>query len=282
MGGIATLGLGALGAGTANGASTPPSRATHVVTTVSFNVNLRIAMPGQYATALRAHGKTDFVHHAVTATVTLPPVGLHASVPDSAGSLPGDKPLSLQAIWVAGHAYVMVPSSLSALVGDAKVLSIPVSASDTTKVATAFTQSSVALTYAQLLLSELVQHQKQHHVGSKTIGGVKATGTEADLTLAQLLKLVPALSPSMSSDAKALSAVTIPVTVWVDHAGRLVEVSMAATDSSSGSISGTVQFSGYNAKVDISPPAPGSVQPAPTSVQQLLGDVDIFGVTPFA
>jgi hypothetical protein len=278
IGGIATLGLG--GFGTAADAAPRPSSAP-VVTSVSFDVNLRVTMPGQYATTLRARGKTDFVHHALTATVTLPAVGLHASA-DGLGSLPGDKPLTLAAIWVDGRAYVTVPPSLAALAGGAKVLSVPVSGSDAGKVATAFTQSSVALSYTRLLMSELVQPDQQHRVAARTIGGVRATGTRADLTLAQLLKLVPGLSPSMSGDIKALAGVTIPVTVWVDRSGRLVEVALSPSSSPSGSISGTVSFSDYDAKVDIAAPAAGTVKTAPASVQQMLGGLDLFGVTPFA
>ena len=86
----------------------------------------------------------------------------------------------------------------------------------------------------------------------------------------------------MTDDAKALAQVTIPVTVWVDRDGRLVEVTMAATNDSTGSISGTVQFSNYNSPVHVSAPAASTVKPAPATVQQLLGSLDLFGVTPFA
>jgi hypothetical protein len=282
LGGIATLGVGTLGAGTANGASKAQTETTPVATSVSFTMNLRVTLPGQYATELHAHGKTDFVHHAMEASVTLPPVGLHASQPESAGTLLGPKPLVLQALWVDGHAYVLVPASLAALVGGAKALSIPVPATDANKVATAFTQSSVALSYAHLLLSELAQHQQQHRMGTRTIDGVSASGTEVDLTLAQLLKVVPGLSPAMSDESQALEQTSIPVTVWVDHKGRLVEVAMAATNSSVGSVSGTVQFFDYDGSVTVAAPAAGTVKPIPQSVEQLLNGLDLFGVTPFA
>jgi hypothetical protein len=282
LGGLTTLGVGVFGTTTAEGAGQPAADSTAVATSVTFNVNLRIALPGQYATQMRARGKTDFVHQAVETSVTLPTVGLHASLPQSAGSLLGTKPLSLKAYWVNSHAYVSVPPSLSALVGDAQVLSIPVSAADARQVATAFTQSSVALTYSHLLLGELPGLPKQRHVAAKTINGVKATGTQVDLTVAELLKLVPGLAPAMTEDAKALALVSIPVTVWVDRTGRLVEVALAATNASTGSISGTVQFSNYNSPVHVSAPAPSTVKPAPAMVQQLLGSLDLFGVTPFA
>ena len=72
------------------------------------------------------------------------------------------------------------------------------------------------------------------------------------------------------------------MTVWVDRAGRLVEVAMAATNASTGSISGTVQFSDYNSPVHVRAPAASTVKPAPALVQQLLGSLDLFGSTPFA
>ena len=42
-------------------------------------------------------------------------------------------------------------------------------------------------------------------MAGKTINGVKATGTQVDLTVAELLKVVPGLAPAMTDDAKALA-----------------------------------------------------------------------------
>ena len=273
--GIAALGLASLGGSVASGAR----HATMAVSTsVSFAVDLRVQVPEQYAAELRANGQADFVHHAVEASVTVPSLGLHASRKGNAGTLPGTRPLSVHAEWVGGHGYMSVPSSMSALVGGAQALSLPVSASTGRKFDAELTQSAVALTYARLLLSELTQPQQQHRVGARTIGGVLTTGTEVDLTLTQLLKVIPGLSTALAKVAQSIGNETIPVTVWVDQQGRLVDVTMASAAKGNGaSVSGTVQFSNYNALVSVTAPPASTVRPIPKNVQQLLKGLNIFG-----
>ena len=123
-----------------------------------------------------------------------------------------------------------VPSAWTALAHGATTVSLPTSPSLQRMVTTALTQSAVAVTYAKLLLDELTDHQTARHLGSRTIGGVSATGTGVDLTLAQLLKLVPELSPTMTKAAARMADQTIPATVWVDRQGRLVEVNLGSVN----------------------------------------------------
>jgi hypothetical protein len=138
-------------------------------------------------------------------------------------------------------------------------------------VATALTQSAVALSYAKLLLDELTDHGTARRQGSRTIGGVPATGSKVDLTLAQVLKLVPELSPSMTKAATRLADQTIPSTVWVDRRGRLVEVDLAQSKDAAARVTGTMRFSHYGAPAVAPVPVAATVKPIPRALQQLLG-----------
>jgi hypothetical protein len=281
LGGIAAFGLGTVGSADANGAGTTHDESAPVTTSVSFTVDLRVQMPQQDAVGWRASGTADFTHHAAEESVTLPPLGLHALDKHKGGVLPGDRSLVLEAKWVAGHAYVTIPSTLSNLVDGVGAFSLPVSATEGVKVDLELDQSAVALTYAKVLLSELANPKAQQHVGTRTINGVSVSGTRVDLTLAQLLKVSPGLSPTMIQDSSMFGNETFPVTVWIDHRGRLIEVTMASTGKgATPSISGTVEFSNYDAAVAITAPAASAVKPISAAVQQLLSGFNLFGTFP--
>ena len=140
---------------------------------------------------------------------------------------------------------------------------------------TALTQSAVAVSYAKLLLDELTVHQTARHLGTRTIGGVSATGTGVDLTLTQLLKLAPELSPTMTKAAARMADQTIPAEVWVDRQGRLVEVNLGPStskDNGKSPVIGTLRFSGYGAPAEVTVPPPATVVPIPQALQKMLGE----------
>jgi hypothetical protein len=284
LGGLGALGAGLFGTDAASGAGGTGgaggnSGTVAVTKTVSFSFNLRIALPKAFATSVRARGQADFAHHTAQATVDVPTVGLRGSASSAAGLIPDHAPLQVRTEWVDGHAYMAVPSSLSTLAGGATSLSLPVSSSAAGKINFDLTQSAVAITYAKVLLGELAPAKARRQVGHRTINGVAASGTEVDLTLAQLLKVIPGLTPAMTADAPMFSQATIPVTIWVDHEGRLVEVAMApttTTNDSVASISGTVRFSNYNAPVTVTAPPSASTKPMPAVIRQLLAGLYSF------
>jgi hypothetical protein len=243
---------------------------TAVATSVSFTVDLHAQIPPHHAVHLVVRGQMNFVHHTVTATVTLPRATLPASASDAEALSQGNS-LTVQTEWVNQHAYMSVPAAWAALAGGARILSLPTSSSLRRIVTTMLTQSAVALTYAKLLLDELTEDHTAHRAVTRSIGGVPATGTQVELTLADLLKLVPELSPTMTKDVARMADQTIPATVWVDHQGRLVEVDLADPQGSPASVRGTVRFSDYGAPAPAAVPPATTVQPIPPALLQLLG-----------
>lgn len=244
---------------------------TAVATSVSFTVDLHADIRPHHAVHLAVQGRMNFVRHTVTATVTLPRLALHASA-SNAGALPEGTSIRLHTEWVNQHAYMSVPAAWTAMAHGAHVLSLPTSPSLRHMVTMTLTQSAVALTYAKLLLDELTDDHAAHRVGSRVISGVAVTGTQVELTLAQLLKLVPELSPTMTKDAEQLADQTMPATVWVDHRGRLVEVSLADPKGAPASVTGTVRFSQYGAPAPAKVPPASTVKPIPSSLLRLLGE----------
>jgi hypothetical protein len=281
FGGIAALGMASFGAGATTGLSTlsDASKASHtsvaVATSVAFVVDLYAHVPARRNAHFQVEGQMDFVHHTLTATVTVPSNALHATAANAQVNLTGN-PTKLHTEWVGRHAYLSVPSSWAALARGAQTLSLPTSPSLQRMVATALTQSAVALTYAKILLNDLTEDQTSHRLGTRTIEGVSASGSQVQLTLAQLLKLVPQLTPTMTKNIASMADATIPAAVWVDGQGRLVEVNLAASKSSAASITGTVQFSDYGAPVKTTVPPATTVKPIPRALQQLLGDLYYF------
>jgi hypothetical protein len=283
LSGLAALGLNSLATGTAAAAaaatSTPKStvRTPTVTTSVTFALNLHISLPKNNAITVRGTGQADFAHQSVTMAMDVATTGLHLSTTRK-GAPKGGESLQIQGEWVGGTAYIKVPASLSSLDGGAQELSYAAPAAVARQLDTALSQSAVALTYAHILAGTLAAQETQHHMGTRTMSGVSATGTKIDLTLAQLLKVIPGLAPAMTNDAQKMADTEIPVTVWVDKEGRLVEATMAAPATSGfGSIIGTVRFSDYNAPVTITAPAAGTVKAVSKSELSLLESEIPFG-----
>jgi hypothetical protein len=128
----------------------------------------------------------------------------------------------------------------------------------------------VALSYAEILLHELTDQQAVHRIGSRTIDGTPATGAEVDLTLGQLFKVVPELSPALSQAAKSVAGQPIAATVWLDRQGRLVAVTMAARKGQAPILTGSVRFSHYNAADAVAKPPAGTTKPIPPALRRLL------------
>jgi hypothetical protein len=215
------------------------------------------------------------VQHSIEAVVTVPGSTSGSSASD-AEAFPANDPLHLHTEWVDDHAYMTAPPSWSALTGGARTMSLPASPTTVRAVDTALAQSAVALSYARILLDELTVHETAHRLPDRTIGGVPVQGTRVGLTLTQLLKVVPELAPTLTRDLATMAHETIPVTVWVDARGRLVEVVIAATTGEAASVSGTVRFSDYGAPDKVTVPPAAAVKPVPTVLRQWLAASTLF------
>jgi hypothetical protein len=262
LGGIAALsGLAACGVA-------PSGADTAVATSVSFSLDLQVEESATETTHLLAQGQMNFVQHSVAAVVTVPRASTGSSASDAEVG-PGKDTLQLHTEWVDDQAYMTVPSAWSALAGDAPTVSIPTSPTMVRSIDTALTQSAVSVTYAKILLGELTAHATVHRLPGRTIGGVRVTGTRVDLTLTQLLKVVPELAPTLAKKGAAMAHASIPVTVWVDSQGRLIEVVMAPAGGAP-SVQGTVRFSHYGAPATVTAPPAGTVKPIPAALGRVL------------
>lgn len=293
LGGIAVIALTSFQPGTAEGASAfgdandVSATSAAVATSVSFAMNLDVTLRGKTTEHLLVQGQLNFAHHTIEADVTVPGSALRGAAsaadaaddddPDAdAAHAPTQSPVKLHTEWVDDRAYMTVPSSWSAVAMGAQSLSIATTASQRRTVDTALSQSAVALSYAKILLHELTGQQAVHRLGSRTIDGTSATGAEVDLTLAQLLKVVPELSPAMSQDAKSMAGLPIAATVWVDRQGRLVAVTMPARKGQDAALTGSVRFSHYNATDTVVKPPAGTTKPIPPALRRLLAGLYSF------
>ena len=262
LGGIAALsGIAACG-------MAPSGASTAVVTSVSFSLDLQVDQSATNTTHLHALGQMNFAQHSMTAVITVPRTVTGFAASD-AEVVPGNGTLQLHTEWVDNQAYMTVPPAWSAVAGDASTLSIPTSPTMERTIDTALTQSAVSITYAKILLDELTAHENVHRLPGRTIGGVRVTGTRVGLTLSQLLKVVPGLAPTMAKGSATMAHESIPVTVWVDSRGRLIEVVMAAAGGAA-SLHGTVRFSHYGAPATVTAPPAGTVKPIPAALRRLL------------
>lgn len=271
----ALCGLVALGLGGVEKAATATTPG--VATSADFTVDLQLALPGHFVTTLQGDGRVDFADHDATMTVTVPTAGLHSSAIGQ-GLTPSDTPLELHTEWINGVIYLAVPAALATAARGATSLSHRLPAGQTRSIDTALAQSAVALTYARILVDTMARKQAQHAMGTRTIDGTRASGTQVELSLSQLLKLIPGLAPAVSRDTKAMGTTKIPTTVWVDHAGRLVEAVLAAgLTPNGGSLTGTVEFGHYDAPLTITAPRSGTVRTMSQSVLAILRMDDPLG-----
>jgi hypothetical protein len=278
-------------AGNAGRADDVDATSGAVATSVSFAVDLRAKVPGKTTVHLVVKGQMNFARHTVAAEVTVPTnarrtpaseadaqvdADADADTQVDAAAAPTQSPMTLHTEWVGQHAYLAVPASWTAMAKGAQIVSLPTSPSLRRTVDTALSQSAVALTYARLLLDDLTAHQSVHRLGSRTIDGVAASGAEVALTLHQLLKLVPELSPTMTKYASSMANQSIDASVWVDRQGRLVDVTLAPGKADDASITGAVRFSQYDATDRAAKPAATTVRPIPRAMRRLLGTLYYF------
>jgi hypothetical protein len=267
---VMVVGSGVFSAGSSGAAI---DRTDPVITSASFVAILTAQVPGDTAVHWRANGQADFVRHAVQEYVTVAPLTGSTQTPES-------QPFQIQTKWVRDHSYVTLLSGTLGL-HTQQTLSVPESTTGSRSIDRALTQSAVALTYARDLLADISADGTRHPVGTRRIDGTRSTGTQVDLTLSQLLKVSPGLTPAMGGAMRAFGNVKMQATVWIDRTGRLVAVDLRSPSSTrSASISGSILFSHYNEPLTIAVPAAGSVKPITTALAQMLHQLHLLNRIP--
>ncbi|HEY1828667.1 MAG TPA: hypothetical protein VGG38_00345 [Acidimicrobiales bacterium] len=264
---LSLSGLGALVLGLALPAAAQTT--TSVVTSASVNMALRLSMPGHSVSDLDAYGQIEFTGHSLAIAVALP---------ETAGRAKGQKAatLDLRGELINGTVYLTLPPSLVPK-SDSPNVYYAVSASTASDFSTALSQTAVAVTYARILLDSLATSQALHKLGSRTIDGVRVTGIRTTLSLAQLFKVMPALSPVTQGALTPMANTPIPITAWVDGQGRLVEAVLTQPKGVRTWIAGTIRFSNFNAPVTVN--APPAASEHPISKSQLA---TLTAANPFA
>jgi hypothetical protein len=160
-------------------------------------------------------------------------------------------------------------------IGGVPLAPYPVPAALGNDLNTSLSQTSVAITYAHLLVDTLVgQHTRG--AGKRTMSGVRVSGTAVNLNLGELLKIVPAIGPVMGTALAPMSNTAIPATIWTDSRGRLIQVTFSQPKSATGGLAGTVRFSAFNVPVTITAPAAATVRPMPKQELDFLEAQDPF------
>jgi hypothetical protein len=275
LGGMVLLGFApvvALPVGASNHSIDP------VVTSASFIVSIEVQVPGGTPVSWRAEGEANFAHHEAEEFVTLPRTDLRALGTESR---PGNPTIKLLGKWVQDHAYVTLAGVRPAVMDGAQALSVTVSVSKAHLIDLALTQSAVALSYPDELLTDLAGSQTRRSAGQRRMNGSMAVGTKLELTLAQLLKVSPGLSPTMSGDLDSFAGEEIPTTVWINRAGRLAEVTFdRPAQTGTASVKGSIQFFNYNEPVTVPVPAADAVRPVSANLRLMLVGLNLFQDTP--
>ena len=151
-------------------------------------------------------------------------------------------------------------------------MSVALPAADAGAVAGAFSAVAAGLGNVQEILA--LHTGTLSSLGSQTIDGVPATGDRASYPVAKLLGAVPGIPAGLISKVVAAVGPTIPLSLWADAQGRVVQ--LGATDTAtaphgSTATSFTADFSGYDTPVSIVPPPSGQVKPIPASLLEMAG-----------
>ena len=224
------------------------------MTSATFTVHASVGGAGG-SFEVTGSGQADFAHDAGSATLSLP-------APPSGGS-----PTPIQAELVGGTVYASVPF-LASFFGGKPWISDALPAADGPAISSGFTQVATEVGDAASIVSVLQAHGASvHSLGSATVNGVAATGQEADVDVAKALAAVPGLPAGLKQGALGAIGASVPVRVWADAQGRLVELSSAVTLDlgrlGSHPVTVTVDVSGYGSPVTIGAPDPAQTAPLP-------------------
>jgi len=258
LAGLTATGLTALAA---------PAGAATTVSTVHFSFSAQAGAEGKSYT-VTGTGQADLSDGQASIQATLP------SLSDLGLPIGGTSPTTLDVVVDKGTLYVSIPG-VTDLLG-APWLSFTAPASDGS--AGGAGQLASALGDVPSLVSDLSAYGTTSSLGTKTIDGTTATGTKVTVDVAKALS--GANLPKGAGQAAAAVS-TVPVSLWADASGRLVEASTAidaTTTAGSGTLTATVDFTGYGDPVTVTvPPASQTKSLAKGDLRQLLGGLGALG-----
>lgn len=240
---VAALGAGAaVGVATSASAKPKPVHATAVtppVTSASFTFSATVSGIAKNigAITLAGSGLADLENDDVSLSVSLP-----GSV---ARLIPGGTatPEVVNAVFSGGTVYAEIPS-LSTLLGTPWI-SVALPSSATSAIPGVFTKVGGALgDVNEILAFAKSHHASVHPLGSSTVDNTSVTG---DRVTAHVKR------------------VGIVATLWADSSDRLVQATVGARRGSF-EVSAVVNFTGYDATVAITVPAPSQVKAIPLSI----------------
>lgn len=182
---------------------------------------------GTSTISLTGSGEVNFASDAATTSVTLP-----ASFPISV--LAGT---TLQAELVGGTAYLAVPSAFSKFVGGASWVSISVPTNVSNLIEGAFNLLAEGCADASGVVNDFESHGGTGtSLGSSSIGGVAATGTQVTLSAAQLassLEIPSKLLDKIPANLRQkIGSISVPVDIWANSQNQVVQISADVHPSS--------------------------------------------------
>ncbi len=255
---LAAIGVvGALGTGAVGGLVTPAgaaARPLHVrvhgtatpVSTASFTFNVSITGRASGTLTVTGNGQADFANDTASLTVNIPGV-LAKRIPGGS-----DSPEVINAVLSGGTVYLEIPS-LASLVGEPWI-SVTVPARATSAVQGGFNKIAAALGDVNgIVRAAQTRHAMVTSLGSSTVNGVAATGTQIVLT---------------HSNKRSGGTRTRTVSLWADSSDRLVQGDVTVAGAGKAGQVGrtaTLDVSGYGDPVTITVPPASQVRAIPLS-----------------
>ncbi|HLX89621.1 MAG TPA: hypothetical protein VKR22_14345, partial [Acidimicrobiales bacterium] len=223
---VGVLGIVALVAGagipaatTAVAAAAPRAQVTlpaSACTSTSYTLTLS-ATTTSGTTSLPVTGQIDFAGGAATAAITLPSNLPWASL---AGS-------TISVVLVGGKLYLAVPASLQGFVGGAPWVSLALPSSVTSALASLDATVAGWCGNAQSFVSWLESQGITTTLGTSTVAGSSAIGTQVKMKARKLSRLSKVMRQADKKFPRVAGSAPVTVQVWQNSQGQLVELSVA-------------------------------------------------------
>jgi hypothetical protein len=265
LGSLGSLLIGGLvvgsGVGTAVGRASSQRPATvsstsSPCTSATFALTVSLAGASSGPTSISVNGQVDFVNHDLSAAVALPS---SLPVPALAGT-------TLQILLVDGTVYVSVPPALSGFVHGDTWISLAVPAAADQVVNAVLGDLASWCGNSQSLVQALVPRNEKGaatSLGAATLNGEAATGTAFSEPAGKLAKALKLPKTLVKKGSKSFAGTRVPIEVWSNSQGRLVEVSASIQPKSAlagiSGVSVTLDVSNIDQPVSITAPSGGAL-----------------------